>query len=67
MKKRKYYSILAASLCMLAFCWGCSEETLTGQGSQGEGLVLNLEVDGHPALSATTRAANDESVSKLNF
>lgn len=64
MKKRKYYSILAASLCMLAFCWGCSEETLTGQGSQGEGLVLNLEVDGHPALSATTRAANDPSLNE---
>lgn len=49
---------------MLAFCWGCSEETLTGQGSQGEGLVLNLEVDGHPALSATTRAANDPSLNE---
>ena len=62
MKNRLYQYILAASFCGLAFC-GCSEETLTG-GATSEGLTLNVEVGGQPAVSVATRAVSDPALNE---
>lgn len=54
------------SVCALAVCGGCTEDSVSDQTVNSEGLTLEINVGDTPAASVSTRGANDVSLNESN-
>lgn len=62
MKKKYIFSVLAPMLFGLPVWTGCADDNMVDGGTVTDGLVLDLRIDGSPAMSAVTRSPSDASL-----
>ncbi len=66
MKRNNLLYNLVMSVCALAVCGGCTEDPVSDQTVNSEGLTLEINVGDTPAASVSTRGANDVSLNESN-